>query len=289
MKRLLIIGCGDIAQRTIPLLGKHYRIYALIRNNTQREKLRALDVVPVLGDLDGRDLLTRISGLADVVLHLAPPADGGKRDMRTSHLLAALSQGALPRQFIYISTSGVYGDCGGEKVSETRAPNPQTVRARNRVDAELKIRDWAKRNGVRASILRVPGIYAQDRLPLARLRSGVATIVAEEDSYTNHIHADDLAHIIVAALRCGRPNRVYNAANDDEMKMGDYFDVVADAFQLSRPTRILREEARRVLPDSLFSFMNESRRLSNVRLKRELGVKLRYRTVADLLLATKTA
>ena len=287
MKRLLIIGCGDVARRTIPLLRGHYRIYALIRNNQQREELRALGVIPIWGDLDSRNSLSRISGLADVVLHLAPPPGNGKGDARTSRLLAALSQGALPRQLIYISTSGVYGDCAGARVSETHVLNPQTARAQNRVDAELKIRDWAKRNGIKASILRVPGIYAEDRLPLERLRSGMAAIVAEEDSYTNHILADDLARIIVAALHRGRPNRVYHASDDGEMKMGDYFDIVADAFQLPHPERIGRDEARHVMPASLFSFMNESRRLSNQRLKRELKVKLQYRTVADLLHAIK--
>ena len=178
-----------------------------------------------------------------------------------------LCQGA----FIYISTSGVYGDCGGARVSEVHRLNPQSSRALRRVDAELQIRQWAKRNGVSASILRVPGIYAKDRLPLERLRTGMPAITAAEDGYTNHIHADDLAHIIVAALRCGKPNRVYHASDDGETKMGDYFDAVADAYGLPHPPRITRAEAQRVLPQSLLSFMNESRRLLNERMKRELG------------------
>ncbi len=287
MKRLLIIGCGDIARRTIPLLKKQYRLYALIRNGTQSEGLNALGVTPILGDLDVRGSLARIAGLADDVLHLAPPPPNkGTRDVRTRHLLAALSQGTFPRQFIYISTSGVYGDCGGSWVQETRSPDPQSVRARLRVDAESQIRGWARRNGVKAGILRVPGIYAEDRLPLERLRAGVSAIVTGEDSYTNHIHADDLARIIVAALRHGKPNRVYHACDDSEMKMGDYFDAVADAYDLPRPSRITRAAAQRVLPESLLSFMNESRRLSNERMKKELKVKLRYPDVADLFAPT---
>jgi nucleoside-diphosphate-sugar epimerase len=157
------------------------------------------------------------------------------------------------------------------------------------VDAERQIRNWAKRNGVTASILRVPGIYAKDRLPLERLRAGMASIVAEEDGYTNHIHADDLARILVAAVRHGRPNRVYHASDDSGMKMGDYFDAVADAYGLPRPQRIARAEAQRVLPESLLSFMNESRRLTNERMKRELKVKLRYPKVADLLASIESA
>ena len=249
--------------------------------------MRALGVIPILGNLDGRRQLVRISGLSDVVLHLAPPPNAGTRDERTRHLLAALSRGKLPGQFIYISTSGVYGDCAGAKVNETHRLNPQTVRAQRRVDAESQIRAWARRNGVRAGILRVPGIYAEERLPLERLRAGTPAIAAEEDSYTNHIHADDLARIIAAVLHRGLPNRVYHASDDGVMKMGDYFDVVADAYQLKRSPRISRAEAQRVLPESLLSFLNESRRLSNERMKKELKVKLTFPTVADLLHASK--
>jgi nucleoside-diphosphate-sugar epimerase len=283
MERLLIIGCGYLARRAIPLLAGHYRIYALIRNDTHKAELRAQGVTPISGDLDDRAKLSRIAGLVDVVLHFAPPPSDGKFDTRTRHLLAALAQGVLPKRFIYISTSGVYGDCSGAQVGETHVLNPQYERSKRRVDAELQIRDWASRNGVRASILRVPGIYAEDRLPLDRLRISMPSIVAEEDSYTNHIHAGDLVRIVIAALQCGKPNRAYHASDDSEMKMGDYLDAVADAKNLRHPPRVTRAKAQRMLPDSLLSFLNESRRLSNRRMKKELKVKLRYPTVADLL------
>ncbi len=283
MTRLLIIGCGDIAHRTIPLLRSNYRIYAVVRSSAQHEALRARHVIPVSGDLDNRTSLARIAGLADVVLHLAPPQNEGTRDVRTRHLLAALSQGPLPKRFIYISTSGVYGDCGGAWVSETHRLNPQTARAQRRADAERQIRTWAKRNGVNACILRVPGIYAADRLPLEHLRSGMPSIAAAEDSYTNHVHADDLARIAIGALRHGKPNRTYHASDDSEMKLGYYFDAVADAYGLPRPQRVTRAEAQRALPESRLSFMNESRRLTNARMKKELGVRLRYPTVLGAL------
>ena len=283
MERLLIIGCGDIARRTIPLIRKQYRTYALIRNGTQRDALRAMGVVPLMGDLDNRKALSRITGLADIVLHFAPPPNAGVRDIRTRHLLAALSRGTLPRQLIYISTSGVYGDCDGAWVNETHTLNPQSARAQRRVDAETQIRAWARKNRVNASILRVPGIYAEDRLPLERVQAGMPAILKDEDSYTNHIHASDLARIIVSALRHARTNRVYHASDDGVMKMGDYFDVVADAFRLPRPPRISRAEAQHALPESLLSFMNESRRLTNDRMKLELKVKLHYPSVRHTL------
>ncbi len=283
MKRLLIVGSGDVALRTIPLLVPRHRVFALIRNPGYCEKLRALGATPVIGDLDDHARLARIAGLADAVLHLAPPPSSGSCDTRTRNLLSVLSRGRLPRRLVYISTSGVYGDCGGAWVSENYPTNSTSPRSRRRVDAEMQIRNWARRNRVNASILRVPGIYAADRLPLSRLRQGTPAIIDSEDSYTNHIHADDLARISVAALRYGKPCRVYHTSDDSHLKMGEYFDSVADAFGLPHVPRISRAEAQHVLSPMLLSFVNESRRLTNMRLKQELKVVLRYPTVMDML------
>lgn len=288
MTNLLLVGCGDIAARLYPLLRGRYRVYALLRAHDRFEEWRAAGATPIYGDLDDSRGLLRAGGLSDVVVHLAPPRPGDRGDMRTAHLLATLSRGKLPKRFIYISTSGVYGDCAGAEVSETRRLAPQSARAQLRVSAEQQVRAWARRNGVHASILRVPGIYAKDRLPLERLRSGAPAIVAAEDSYTNHIHADDLARIIVATLRRGRNNRVYHAVDDDEMKMGDYFDLVADSCGLPRPPRLSREEVRRAVSPSMWSFMAESRRLSNSRLKEELRVRLQYPSVGTALRDKRT-
>ena len=290
--------------RVAPLLRGRYRLFGLARRTGRFAELRAAGITPLPGDLDERASLARIVGLADIVLHFAPPATqnvskkesvnaaqkkaGANSDLRTRNLLAALSRGKLPERLVYISTSGVYGDCGGARVNETQPLNPQTARALLRADAEQQIRDWAGRNHLDANILRVPGIYAAERLPLERLRTGAPAIIRDEDSYTNHIHADDLAHIILAALRQAKPNRVYHASDDSQMKMGDYFDAVADACGLPHPPRLPRAEVGRNAPAALWSFMNESRRLNNERMKKELKVKLRYPTVCDALaLVTK--
>jgi len=283
MDRILIAGCGDIALRVARELRERYRLFGLVRRAGRAAELRAAGIVPLSADLDNRHSLRRIAGLADIVLHFAPPPDSDETDSRTRNLLAALAHGKLPRRFVYISTSGVYGDCGGARIDETRTPAPQTLRARRRQDAERQIRTWAERNGVAASILRVPGIYAAERLPLQRLRTGTPAIVAAEDSHTNHIHADDLARIVIAALRHGRPSRIYHASDDSELKMGDYFDVVADAFNLPHSPRLSRAEVQQAVSPALWSFMNESRQLENKRMKRELKVRLRYPTVADTL------
>jgi nucleoside-diphosphate-sugar epimerase len=103
----------------------------------------------------------------------------------------------------------------------------------------------------------------------------------EDDVYTNHIHADDLARACVAALLRGAPQRVYHASDDSELKMGEYFDLAADLAGLPRPPRIAREQAAQQLGPMLLSFMSESRRLDNRRLKHELRLRLRYPTVAE--------
>ena len=283
MRRLLIVGCGDVALRAISLLKKNYLVIALVRDPAKRAGLRALGVTPLLGDLDDRASLARIAGLAHEILHFAPPPNAGKQDSRTRNLLSTLSQGKPPKRLVYISTSGVYGDRGGAWVSETHPLKATSSRAQRRVDAEMQIRVWARRNRVHACILRVPGIYAAERLPLSRVQQRTPGIIASEDGYTNHIHADDLARISVAALQHGKSCRVYHAGDDSQLKMGEYFDLVADAYHLPRVPRISRAEAQRVLPESLLSFMNESRRLSNQRMKRELKVVLRYPTVTDML------
>jgi nucleoside-diphosphate-sugar epimerase len=195
----------------------------------------------------------------------------------------------LPRRFVYLSTSGVYGDCAGERVDETRAPRPRTDRARRRLDAELAVSDWGGREGVETVILRVPGIYATDRLPLERIARGVPALRAEDDVYTNHIHADDLAAIVAAALHSSRAFGTYNACDDTAIKMGDWLDMLADRSGLARPLRVSRVDASRLLAPETLSFMSESRRLSNERLKAQLGVRLRYPTVADGLAAIGVA
>ena len=269
-------------KRALPHLRERYRIFGLTHSRARMPLLRANGIMPIAGDLDDAPSLDGLAGIAHDVLHSAPPPQHGTRDTRTGHLIAALAKAkSLPQHLVYISTSGVYGDCAGEWVVETRAARPATARARRRVDAERQLREWGKRSGVRVSILRAPGIYSQQRLPLQRLRAGTPVLLTEEDSFSNHVHADDLARMAVAALRFGHAGRMYNASDDSALKMGDYFDLVADRCGLPRPPRLSRAEAAQRIPVNVLSFMNESRRLSNRRIKEELRFELRYPTVQD--------
>ncbi|MDR2260202.1 MAG: NAD-dependent epimerase/dehydratase family protein [Azoarcus sp.] len=285
MKRILVIGCGDIARRTIPLLTPRFRVFALVRRAETMDVARSLGALPLRGDLDERRSLARLAGIADAVLHFAPPAArdaagaASERDARTRRLLAALSaRGSLPQRLIYLSTTGVYGDCGGAWIDETRPCRAETARASRRVDAEQRLRAFGRRRRIAVTLLRAPGIYAAGRLPIARLARGDP--VPADDVFTNHIHADDLARLIVAALFRARAGRVYNAVDGHELRVSDYFDLVADACGLPRPPRLPWTDLAARLPPAALSFLRESRRIGNARLVRELGCRLRYPSVA---------
>jgi nucleoside-diphosphate-sugar epimerase len=287
----LIVGCGDVGLRTAGQLGapqsQRVRLMALTSSPERVRLLRACGITPLQGNLDDAASLKRLAGIAHRVIHLAPPPTdrqgGSGRDPRSLALVRALRLRTLPQALVYGSTTGVYGDCAGQRVNETRPVNPHTPRAQRRVDAENLMR-FLGRSGVRVSVLRIPGIYAPDReggTPRERLQRGTPVLAAKDDVYTNHIHANDLARACSAALWRGKPQRVVNVTDDTELKMGDYFDLAASLFGLPKPPRLPRDQARSALPLMLLSFMSESRRLDNMRMKRELRIKLRYPHVRD--------
>ncbi|MFP4895493.1 NAD-dependent epimerase/dehydratase family protein [Paraburkholderia sp. EG304] len=329
--RVLIVGCGDVGMRCVPLLRPRAHVFTLTSHAACCDELRAAGVTPLVGDLDARRSLKRLAGLAPTVLHLAPPQRSGDDDRRTRALLATLGAAGrinasaarspvapiarlrrarasgldaetpaivpdgvrrtgasrAPVRVVYASTTGVYGDCGGAWIDETRATQPANARAKRRVSAERQLRRATARGSVAVSIARIPGIYAANRLPLARLERRTPALVDADDVYTNHIHADDLAAILVRLATHGRPARALHASDDSSLKMGEYFDAVADAFGLARAPRITREQAEQQIDPMLLSFMRESRRLVNRRLKEELGVRLRYPSVDDFLREAK--
>ena len=284
MIRVLLIGCGDVALRAADLLHPKVRLYGLTRRAEDIPRLRAHGIVPIVGDLDLFASLGRLRAAPFAVLHFAPPPSEGRDDPRTQKLIAALTRArSIPRRFVYVSTSGVYGDCAGARITEARPRRARSPRSRRRVAAEDRLRAWAMHRGVRLAILRAPGIYTETRLPIERIRQGTPVLSPDEDVFTNHVHASDLARAAVAALFRAKPNRAYNITDDAEMKMGNWFDAVADAFRLPRPPRVSWEEAEHRIAPMLLSFMSESRRLANTRMKDELRVRLRYPTPQHLL------
>lgn len=277
--RLLIVGCGDVGLRVLRLLAGRWRVYALTSTPARCAELRAAGATPLPGNLDDAASLARIAALAGRVLHLAPPPPQGAADTRTAHLLRALARAGRVRRLVYASTSGVYGDCGGARIDETRALRPATDRARRRADAEARVRAWGRAAGVAVCVLRIPGIYALDRVggdPRERVRRGTPLLRAEDDVYTNHVHADDLARACIAALCRAAPQRCYHVSDASHRLVGEHYDLVADLCALPRLPRLSRAELAERLSPQQVSFLGESRRLDNTRLGRELRVRLRY-------------
>jgi nucleoside-diphosphate-sugar epimerase len=288
---LLIVGCGDVGLRVLRLLRGRVRVLALTSSAARVDALRDAGALPLIGNLDDAASLGRLAALADWVLHLAPPPSHRATDPRTAALLCALARSVRVRRLVYASTSGVYGDAGGARFDETRAVQPATPRAQRRVDAEALVRHHGRAFGVNASVLRIPGIYALDREggdPRERVMRGAPLLADADDVYTNHIHADDLARACVAALFRAAPQRVYHASDDSALKMGEHFDAVADAFGLPRALRLSRPDLRAAVSEMQWSFMSESRRLDNTRLKRELRVRLEYPTPSAAWAAIKS-
>ncbi len=285
--RLLIVGCGDVGTRLVHSLQpvpRRVQVLALNSTPERAEALRAAGIRVLAGNLDEPSTLRRLAGLAHSLVHLAPPGTASPTtDPRIRALIAALRRGRLPQRVVYGSTSGVYGNRQGRWTEETTQPAPLTARAQRRLDAEQALRQWGRAGqGFPAiRILRIPGIYAPDReggTPRERLQRGTPVLAQQDDVFTNHIHADDLARACLRALWKGAPQRIYNANDDSCSRMGDYFDMAADLYGLPRPPRLPLAQAREQLPRTLLSFMQESRRLHNRRLKRELGLVLRYPT-----------
>ena len=284
--RILVVGCGDVGLRVLAGASRNARWMALTSSPDRVEALRAAGALPLQGNLDQPATLARLAGLAQRVVHLAPPPSAGRADPRTINLAQALARRSVPSHWVYTSTSGVYGDYGGDWVSETAPLRPQTDRALRRVDAEATLRWWGRQKlgASRVSVLRVPGIYAPDReggTPHERLLRGTPVLNPEDDVYTNHIHANDLARACWLALWRAQPQRVYNLADDSVLKMGDYYDLAADLYGLNRPPRISRHQAQTLIAPMTLSFMSESRRLINDRMKHELNLRLHHAHVIE--------
>lgn len=296
--QILVIGCGNVGFRVLKqkrlLHLKKIRFVAITSNPQRQKELRALGVRVLTIDLDDRKTTQRIGALTSWSLIFVPPDPLSKdktTEPRIRNLIAAQrkkrakksrvhsKKDSLATRWCYISTSGVYGDCQGAICPETFPIAPKNIRAQRRANAENLLRETAKNGTHRIKILRAPAIYTQEDWPSPSLIQKLPILCTKDDIWSNHIHADDLANIAWLSLFRGKNNRVINAADDSPIKMGDYFDIIADTCGIQRPPRLPRERIVTEISPQRYEFMSESRRLSNQRLKEDLRVRLRYRTV----------
>ncbi|AMV71020.1 SDR family oxidoreductase [Desulfuromonas carbonis] len=284
--KLLIVGCGYLGRRVaLRAQNAGLTVTAVTRTGTPDRQLSAAAIPQLAADLDQQ--LPPLELAASVVLYLAPPPDTGTSDPRLAAFCNAIGEEERPLRFVYLGTTGVYGDCAGALIDEEAPLRPATDRARRRQAAEETLRAWCGTAGVPLVILRAAGIYGPGRLPLAALSAGQPVIRRDESPCSNRIHVDDLATICLAAVQRGRAGAVYNASDGDSCSMTDYFLAVAAAFRLPSPPQITMAEAAQQLSPALLSYLGESRRIDNRRVLSELGVTLRYPDLARGLAACR--
>ncbi|MFI4920150.1 MAG: SDR family oxidoreductase, partial [Gammaproteobacteria bacterium] len=248
---VLIIGCGDVGRRlAVPYLAEGREVKGVVRSAESAEALKAAGIQPIRCDLDGDDL-PRLPSSAAALFYLAPPVDVGKDDVRIERLLAHLEISGIPSRFLYMSTTGVYGDCGGRWIDENAPLNPSTYRAQRRISAEGAVRKWCREQGIPWVILRVPAIYGPGRLLTERLKSGQPTIRPEQCSYTNRIHIHDLVAVCHAAMARAPRDSVYNVSDGQPSTITDYLLTLAELTGLPKPSLISMQETEKTLSPSL--------------------------------------
>lgn len=279
MKKIIIIGCGDIGLRVARRFNKPgYMISGLIRNQLQLNNLRIENITPILYDLDSpsKPLPSELCIRDAILYYFAPPDNQGNTDTRFKAFVSAIDMDKLPDRIIYLSTTGVYGNCNGAWVTEEKPVNPTTQRSKRRLDAEQTLINWHQLTHRPVIILRVAGIYGPKRLPIERVKQMVPVLLEDSSPYSNRIHEDDLAQACLNAAFYNGRHQVFNISDGHPTSMTDYIYKIADRLGLARPPAVTYDEAQEKLSETMLSFLTESKRIDNRLMLSELNVKLCY-------------
>lgn len=283
---ILLIGCGYVGKRVAEkeLAGSNV-VLAIIRSGESRQALQSNGLPAMCLDLDSPInpgvLATKGAG----IYYFAPPQAKGQSDPRLRRFLESIDPQQLPERIVYISTTGIYGDCHGDWVDEKRAPDPQADRSKRRLDAETALRDWSRQTGIKVVVLRVPGFYGPGKLPFARIRKGTPVLRESESPWSNRVHIDDLVASCLAAMHHPGPYDTYNISDGHPSTMTDYFNQVADAVGLPRPPKLSLKQAKKQFSPELLSYLSESKRIDNTRMREGLGIRLAYPSLKEGLAA----
>jgi len=284
-----IIGCGDIGFRVSrELIQQGHQVQATIHYEEGVKVPQSAGIKTIVANFDYREDIPDFSMHGQRLFYFMPPQGGGSSDYRMLNFCRKLSPENCPGKIVYISTSGVYGDCGDQLVTEETPINPQTSRAKRRISAENQLREQAEKLGFELVILRVTGIYGPGRLPLSQLNKGHEVLRPEDAPRTNRIHSFDLVQICLTAMEKGADGDIFNVCDGEESSMSQYFMAVAELYELPQPKQLSWSEAEKVMNPLTLSFLKESRRLSNRKLIETLGIKLKYPTLKEGLIACRT-
>ena len=283
----IIIGCGYVGERVARAeMERGAQVLAVTRNPERVAALQHRGIAALAGDLDRADTLANLPSNGALIYYFAPPPSAGRTDPRMAAFLDLLRQTGTPAAVVLISTTGIYGDCGGAWVTEARPPAPVADRALRRWDAEQRLTTWAGEQGMRVVILRVPGTYGPGRLPRARLQRGDPVLIESASPWSNRVHVDDLVHACLAAGARSEACGVFNISDGHPTTMTDYFNRAADALGLPRPPQIDPQSAKIALSAGMLSYLAESKRIDNRRMREQLGVAPRYQNLVEGLTAS---
>ncbi|MCK5825551.1 MAG: SDR family oxidoreductase [Desulfuromusa sp.] len=289
MSDYTIIGCGDIGFRVArELIKQNHQVQATIHFEEGAKVPQSVGIETIIANFDYQEDVPELPLRGKKLFYFMPPQGGGSSDFRMLNFCRKLSPGNYPAKIVYISTSGVYGDCGGALVTEDTLLNPMSSRAKRRVSAENQLRDQADKFGFELIILRVTGIYGPGRLPIAQLQKGHEVLIAEDAPRTNRIHSLDLVQICLAAMGKGEDGDIFNVCDGEESSMSQYFMAVAERYDLPQPRQLSWVEAEKMMNPLTFSFLKESRRMSNQKMVEKLAVKLQYPTLEKGLGASQS-
>jgi nucleoside-diphosphate-sugar epimerase len=283
---ILLIGCGYVGKRVADKeLARGNAVLAIVRSDESRQALQGNGVPATCLDLDLPIDRSAPATKGAGIYYFAPPPEKGQSDPRIRRFLESIGPQQLPERVVYISTTGIYGDCRGDWVDEERAPEPQADRSKRRLDAETALRDWSRQTGIKVVVLRVPGFYGPGKLPLARIRKGTPVLRESESPWSNRVHIDDLVATCLAAMHHPEPDDTYNISDGHPSTMTDYFNQVADAAGLPRPPEISLEQAKKQFSPELLSYLSESKRIDNTRMREKLCIEPAYPSLKDGLAA----
>ncbi len=269
--RLFCFGFGYTAAALArALAGTGATVAGTARAPERAERMHTAGIAAFPFDGTGPVATGALDGATHVLVSVPPGTDGDPVLRFHAEALAALR----PRWLGYLSTTGVYGDRGGGWVDEGSALKPTSERARRRVQAELDWQRWSDRAGVPVQPFRLAGIYGPGRSVLDDLRAGTARRIDRPGHLFSRIHVDDIAAVLAAAMARPGAGPVFNVCDDVPAAQADVVAYAAALLGISPPPLVPFEAA--ALSDMARSFWADNKRVRNDRIKRELGIALKY-------------
>ena len=278
--KIILVGSGYLGGYIInSLLEKNTscQIFELSRTKKNRPAL----IKTISMDLDNNPL--KLQAFAEgIIIYMAPPSIVSLQDCRVKNFLKNLEE-VKAKRFIYISTSGVYGDCNGERIDEARKVNPDTDRAKRRVSAETQITKYCKQKNISLIILRVPGIYGKGRLPIDKIKSGEPIIKKEDSKITNLIHVEDLARVVIAAVMSKNLSKheIINISDGSPTSSTDYYEITGMLLGIKITNYITYTEAENIYTKKRLSFLRESRVLNVDKMFKLFPGCIKYTSLED--------